>query len=262
VTYGEDGYTVAHDDWYLWFADADSNAEYAKPEYFLCFLPLNLQVAANRLAVGRAPANWGCSQSGIVRLGRSAQTQFPKDRVVASDPSGLDDWAIVQLDWNYPPYLRSYPDTSSDVQVTGSVVSTPGGFAVRPEYDARQQEGVAQSPPELRLYSEGANRCVIVDTTDPSALVLPSDFSGPVRISVTPRTATVVGSEYFSKPIWVGLRLFTLPDIVTGTAQQIAANSLEEAEHMAEAAGTWNSSAGTLGEGFQPVPGKDPCGTS
>jgi hypothetical protein len=55
--------------------------------------------------------------------------------------------------------------------------------------------------------------------------------------------------------VWVGLRMYTLPNVQTGGTQQVEANSLEEAERMAEKAGTWNPSAGTLGLGFAPAHG-------
>jgi hypothetical protein len=259
VKFSEDGFDVTHDDWYTWFADASSNPDYARPRYFLCFLPLSLRTAANDLEAGGHPLGWGCSSWQLVRQARSGQTDFPRDRVVATDPTSLDDWSIVQLDWDYPPYLRSIPDTTSDVQVIVSLDSTPSGIAVQPRYEARRQDGAPLDPAVLRLYADGTRKCVIVESTNPADLRLPPDFSGPVRVSVTPRTPTTSGSEYFSKPVWVGLRLFTLPNVMTGAQQHIAAGSLQEAEQMAEAAGTWNASAGTLGAGFQPVPGPDPC---
>jgi hypothetical protein len=58
----------------------------------------------------------------------------------------------------------------------------------------------------------------------------------------------------FSDQVRIGLSSFTLPDIQKGGVQQIVAASLDEAERIGLAAGTWNPSAGTLGAKSEPVP--------
>lgn len=198
------GYAVARDSGYLWFADRDSNPDYLKPRYFLCTRPPSLDEVARRLVDPAAPVST-CSDSPLVQLARRSNDQFPRDRVVAADGSGRDRWAIVQLDWDYPPYLARLPGSAGETYVEVSLDRIPDGrVALVPRFIVRHQEG---SPTRtlLRLYGAGAdNTCVLTETEDPSALVLPPNFSGRIRVAVTPRTGTATGREYVSDPIELG----------------------------------------------------------
>jgi hypothetical protein len=171
---------------------------------------------------------------------------FPLDKVVATDASGRDEWTIVRLDWNYPPFLVPVGTSGSGSPagaIRGDVVHDRGGLVVRPGYDAVQQQGIPQQPAILRLFVVGGKTCLMGTTEDPSGFVVPETFSNLVSLSVTPRTADAVGQEVFSQPFYVGIATYLLPNVRNGGYQPIRASSIQEAEQLAVAAGTWDPSA-------------------
>jgi hypothetical protein len=71
---------------------------------------------------------------------------------------------------------------------------------------------------------------------------------GPFRAAVIPRSTMAIGQPYFSDSVQVQtVSVVRLPNTRDGGVQEIEANSLDEAEQVASAAGTWNPAAGTLG---------------
>ena len=252
VALGQDGYSVARDYSYLWLADAQTNPAYARPDYYLCVIPQNLDTVARRLA---GLQQGGCGQLGVVRLA-GKDVNFPHDSVVAQDPSGLDNWTIVRLDWNYPPYLvpsDASGSASPQTLVGANVQGDDAHWFVKPSYTSVQQTGEAQQPALLRLYMAGARTCLISSTDDPDGFSLPASFSNLVILSVTPRTTGAVGQENFSAPFYVGAASYLLPDARTGAYRRIHATSIQDAEQQAAAAGTWDA-AGTVGLSFFTLP--------
>jgi hypothetical protein len=243
----DSGYAVTGDTHtYLWFADRESNPAYAKPDYYLCFAPQYLDTAVERL--NGQPETY-CSTLPLVRDALANPEGFPRDRVVARDNSGGSQWAIVKLDWDYPPYLRRLPGTQSSRYVQVESDYQPTAIHVYPRFDAQQQDGVPQTDPSVRVYwTSAANECLLYAGNDASGIDLPLDFWGLIRIAVAPRTADMDGEEYSSDPVLVGLTTFQLPDTLHGGVQAIQAPSLEVAEQSALAAGTWNPKAGTYGD--------------
>jgi hypothetical protein len=77
---------------YLWLADKRSNPQYFWPDYYLCWPVRQLQEVFDRPK---------CQNLRIVAEAR-AGTGLLGHREVARDPSGLDAWSIVKLDWTYP----------------------------------------------------------------------------------------------------------------------------------------------------------------
>jgi hypothetical protein len=242
VSLRQDGYSVARDYSYLWLADAQTNPAYAAPDYYLCVIRQNLATVARRLA---AEPRGGCGQLGIVRQAGKDVT-FPRDSIVAQDPTGRDSWAIVRLDWKYPPYLVPVDSSGAGSRAKLVGVDVQGDAAhwfVKPSFTSVQQQGEPQQPALLRLYMVGAKTCLIGSTDDPVGFMLPADFSNLVILSVTPKTAVAVGQESFSEPVFVGAATYLVPNIRTGGYQQIRATSIQDAEQLAAAAGTWDASA-------------------
>jgi hypothetical protein len=237
VNLGADGYTVARDWTYLWMADAQTNPVYTAPDYYLCVIQQNLSTAIDRLA---GKAEGGCGQLGLVRLA-GQDVPFPHDKVVAGDPTGRDNWAVVSLDWHYPPYLAPL-DPSARTLVSAEVSGDDAHWFVKPVFSARQQTGEPQQPAQLRLYATGSQTCLISSTADPSGFALPASYSNLVTLSVTPNT-TASGQEVFSEPIYVGVATYLLPDARTGGYQQVRAISVQDAEQRAAAAGAWDAQA-------------------
>jgi hypothetical protein len=248
VQFTSDGYAVGHDaDTYVWFADRSKNPDYATPSYFVCFAQQSLSTIVSRLS---NPADSGyCGQLGMLgsrepSLQQTALSDWaPHDELLAQDSSPDAWWAIVKLDWDYPPYLKPLAGPTNDTRVDTNVQHSPAGFQIRPQFDAVQQAGTPLLPPVLRLYYGEDQSCVLAETTDAPGFDLPPQFNGTVRVSVRPRTATAVGQEVFGKPVVIGFRRFMLPDTQSGGMQDIQAASIEDAEKIAQSRGTWAPAA-------------------
>ncbi|MBV9577600.1 MAG: hypothetical protein JO057_03300, partial [Chloroflexi bacterium] len=242
----EAGYAVVRDaKTYLWFADRDSNLAYAQPDYYLCFAPQYLDTAADLLS-GRPQIN--CSANPLVDHALVQSQEFPRDRVVAMDPTGRDQWAIVKLDWDPPPYLRPLPDAGASTYVDVSSQANPSAVNVHVRYDTEQQEGKPLVDTLIRVYwGSDADECLLTTIRSAPTIQLPGDFWGFLRVTVIPRTADQSGKEYSSDRVLVGVPPFELPDTLHGGTQYVHAATLEEAEQQAEAAGTWSPGAGTFG---------------
>jgi hypothetical protein len=80
---------------YAWFADRLQNRAYARPEYFIAMTYLGAgyatEMAAARPRVGDIP---------LIASIRRGSADRPRHIEVLRDPSGLDRWSIVRLDWD------------------------------------------------------------------------------------------------------------------------------------------------------------------
>jgi hypothetical protein len=96
VSLTDEGYVVDRDARsYLWLADRESNDQYLRPDYFLCFSYQDLKTVVYRLR--RVPL--GCSLAGVVAAA-GGEGLTVADSIAAQDRSGRDSWAIVKLDWS------------------------------------------------------------------------------------------------------------------------------------------------------------------
>jgi hypothetical protein len=103
-----DSYKFPSDTAYLWFADKNTNPDYAHPEYFLCITMQSvstvLQEALRRKR--RGEGNAGCERNQLVQLVRRGEGKFvyPALELLESDQQGpevvgYERWAIVKLNW-------------------------------------------------------------------------------------------------------------------------------------------------------------------
>ena len=100
---------VEPDNTYLWFADRNSNAAYARPDYFICAIPPIVWSMHEMLRVkaGRKRTPFGCAENVLVQLAshRPNNGVSPALRLVEVDRDGparvgFERWAIVQLLWD------------------------------------------------------------------------------------------------------------------------------------------------------------------
>jgi hypothetical protein len=207
VTLGPDGYDVKQDLTYAWFADRAVNPAYRKPEYFLAmtYQGLGLAYLTDDKSIRRPRAG----DIPLIRLIREGRTSYLHPTEVARDPSALDRWSLVRLDWDFPPFLRPL-DGGEFVGVDTSTTET--GTRLRVDYRYTHQDGTPEAGTRVALRVE--SRC---DGSEPvaAALVppvpavarefeLPPPFAGTVRAEVQPATATKVGPIYTSRPIRIG----------------------------------------------------------
>jgi hypothetical protein len=150
---------------------------------------------------------------------------------------------------NIPPVLdASGPSGSPPVALILS--QSDAGEHAHVTYKYSQAAGLPEVGSVVRLYvmRSDASWCLLDDVAGQTDLQLPRLSSGQFRAGVIPRSAQANGSEYFSDPVEFRPKaIVTLPDTRNGGAQEILAESLEDAEQIALANGTWVPSAGTLG---------------
>lgn len=201
---------------YRWFADKKQNPTYRRPDYYLSLVFPTFHHAMEHL-VHRVGAKFVCRHHGKTQL-----SEYPKfasnigivinadqnqgilsHRVVNRDKSERDNWAILKLDWDFPPYLRSQDGLPESLYVKLHFAQIKGRQAVRVEYSYAHQEDKAESGSKIRLFAERSNGSMLLadESSQQNWLVLPAEFSGKIQASVTPSTHTKVGSEYFSQII-------------------------------------------------------------
>jgi hypothetical protein len=102
---GETGRGLLISGKYIWFADREANDSYLHPEYYLCRVNPDLDLAFALSALSSHGRLSNCSGQQIARPAPPGKLLPFRNTLVASDPSPGDLWAIVRLD----PTLRLVP---------------------------------------------------------------------------------------------------------------------------------------------------------
>jgi hypothetical protein len=213
LTLGPDGYNIERDSPYVWFADRAVNTAYHKPNYFLAmtyqFYGVAQGLAPAYLMTDRASERPRAGDVPLVRAIREGRTSYLHPVEVARDPSVLDRWSIVQLDWDFPPFLRRLEGGEF---VTLDASPTEDGTRVRIHYSYAHQEGAPETGTRIALFAQ--SRCagfkqeglepLSPSTGAPREFNLPSAFAGTIRAEVQPATATKTGPSYGSAPLEIG----------------------------------------------------------
>jgi hypothetical protein len=106
VRLAPNGFQVEHDRQYLWFADADTNPSYLKPDYGLMIdQPASIGQALDAYA-GRSP--WdrhpiAFESTGLIRRTQEPLQPFLRHSLVRTDGTAF---SIVKFDWDFPPFLK------------------------------------------------------------------------------------------------------------------------------------------------------------
>jgi hypothetical protein len=206
VRLGENGYEVDSNPIYLWLADKQENPSYARPDYFVCFRQQGIEAGNARLHAVRYLAYYSCSDVSILRKIEQKKQQFLQHQIVAQDPVYPPQWAILKLDWEFPPYLAPF-DPSRPADLT-RIVTTPtaDGLSVQVQYRYVQDDGLPEAGSTVRLYGVGPKeeRCVLGRRSDGGMFTLPPGFQGTVQASVAPRSTSKPGPEIFGEPVAIG----------------------------------------------------------
>ena len=212
VALTDEGIALHRDRRYLWLADRDHNAEYSEPDYFLCVSQAYLLFAIQNEGRNANADFRGCSQIPLVKQAREGSQPYLQHRLVAADESGRGRWAIVELDWDYPPFLRSLDARRPVVKIRAHTVAAAGEIGFGIEYEFAQQQGKAQAGAVYALYavdgtdvcSKTIERTLLLRNERLERIRLPEDHRGLVQIGVAPRTATKTGPEYLSNILAIG----------------------------------------------------------
>jgi hypothetical protein len=200
------GYGYAFDRKHVWFADRKTNPEYERPDAFVCLSTPNYHSAA--FALARRAGAISCANNTVVQLARRHDGKiWPRHVIAARDESGRDVWAIVKLDWDFPPYLRSEP------KITGAITGSSAALTVR--YDFQQQDGKPESQTDVEIWPivqtntlcavEGAPLGAQKATGGRATFNLGlSTADQDFIVTVRPQTATRIGASFFSSPFRLG----------------------------------------------------------
>ncbi|GIW80455.1 MAG: hypothetical protein KatS3mg105_2262 [Gemmatales bacterium] len=213
----ENGYVLDQDAGkYLWYADRRSNPAYARPEYCLLVVQrvlksglLNKEIFSN----GQTP-NVAFQQASrfplVVKSQRSDAVL--RHQLVAMDDSGRDRWAILKMDWDFPPYLQR---DESGKRVRLSLVGDSSGWRIQVLYRYAHQDGKPEANTIVRLYRVKADktRSLWKEATGVTHFIVSPAFRGTIQVSVTPATATKKGEEFFSEAV-------TIPDSLADSASR------------------------------------------
>ena len=202
VTLTAEGY-VRHRDMrsYLWFADRDRNADYASPDFYACFVQQMFASAALRRVAaqhGWQPAG-GCSTQPLIAAAGRPDAVL-RDEVVSRDSPQRDYWAVLRLDHDYPPFVRTLE----------AEVGTDAKGARRLSYraDAVQQENKPLLPPLVTLEAmpgdlscklAGKDLVTLAKIAEGASFLLPAAFTGTLAVRYVPRTATRSGEAVLSR---------------------------------------------------------------
>jgi hypothetical protein len=115
-------------------------------------------------------------------------------------------WAVVKLDWDFPPYLTMLNDGSS-TWLKPSIQTSDEQIVVGVKYEYQQQDQAPESESILRLYGinhDDQSLCLLQEQPTTEQLVLPADTQGKFRLSIVPKSISKSGLEYFSDIIQLG----------------------------------------------------------
>ena len=203
---------------FLWFADRGRNPAYATPDLYVCLRQQGMRTALARLT-GDMEEIESCADVPIVARAATGTTPYLEHRILARDESPFGHWAIVALDWDFPPYLRPLGadegDTSTTVgspapdgsagrrTVSAELVPGPSGPSLDVQYGYAHQQGRDEGATRVRVEGmrPDGGTCTLAERVGAGSIPLPPTLRGAVRVVVTPRTDTKTGPDYASEPI-------------------------------------------------------------
>lgn len=212
-----DGYNLQRDLRELWFADRYTRPDYLKPDYFLCITGRNFHTIVASLASGGARAS-GCDTLELVKQASSDTATVLHHRIVDQDTSPDKLWAVVKLDWDFPPFLEASDSESGGAPVQLMTENTPTGWEAVVKYRYRHQEDTPEGDTQVRLFSiepvvkdalhsqEASENRMIGEGIRQRRFLLPRNFEGFLQATVTPATLSKVGPQYTSEQIWASAR--------------------------------------------------------
>ncbi|MCC7368892.1 MAG: hypothetical protein IT306_10745 [Chloroflexi bacterium] len=196
----DDGYRVAQElQTYVWLRDRATNSAYREPRYYLC---TRYQSLADALIRAQDLRGYGgsCNDLPLVRRADSAEQPYLQYRVTARDPSPAGSWAIVELDWVYPPYLKPAPGAAGASRVLVTPRQTAGGLSLDVTYRYAHQKETPEAGTMLRLYLREPSgvSCLLREQAAPGPLVVPDGVAGTLFVTVQPSTTEKRGPAYQS----------------------------------------------------------------
>jgi hypothetical protein len=211
-----DGYDMKRDNRYVWLADRKTNPGYRTPDYFVCMSAQSFATLA--ATFGERHGRWiNCLDDEIIQQDLHHIPRPLEHRLVDWDKEGerrnrWASWAIVKMDWEYPPFLTPAPGADPQHPVAIAVQEKrtgpkTGAYEITYQYHYTQQENVPERPPLVELLSFGKDTDCdargiegeVLSSSEGSPLKLPRNFVGKIAIRLTPRSKSKDGQPYYSQ---------------------------------------------------------------
>ena len=202
----EDGFVARQElQTFVWFADRGRNRAYETPDLYVCMRQQGMRTALAR-ATGDMRDVETCNDVPIVARAANGTTPYLEHRVVARDQSPLGHWAILALDWDFPPYLRQPGGVSGRQAVIAELAAGPDGPHLNVRYEYDQQQGRVEGATSVRFEGQrpDGEPCLLAERTGAGPIPLPPTLRGTVRAVVVPRSDTKTGAAYASEPVVIG----------------------------------------------------------
>ncbi len=220
----DSGYRIGGNDTLKWFADRDA-VKYRTPMFALCYSQPSFANARKVLSLMKANPNvlrvpddiysprfngleingnetpFGCSDafdSGR-SIGKNIQGE-PRSTLIATDASLLHRWKLIELEKDYPPYLKYLKKQGSYISI--SFQRTLQDCFVNFTYAYQQQNSVPENGSKVDLLLEPAfGKIANAHLTGLASqkIRIPSDFQGKLLVKITPASDSRIGRTYQSE---------------------------------------------------------------
>ncbi len=201
---GPNGYAFPHNPLYLWFADRKTNPVYSHPDLFVCYVTQDMSVALQRYLYPDKSLQM-CFNYPIVRQALGLVPNRLEHQLMKRDEKE-DMWAIIKINWDFPPYLIVDNKTHESVKV--SALREKNNIKLDIQYSYKQQNGVKEdsSLVELRSVTRRKYSCsfgpAIIQTNVHGGKVK-LQFSEKTGVDeyvvvVTPKSVSKVGDQWTS----------------------------------------------------------------
>jgi len=195
---------------YVWLADRQENKDYLKPKFFVCMLPMSMYFASLELKNEAFPV---CRNIEMVKRAKQQDgVKWPASRLVAEDPSKRSAWAIVELDWTEPPFLKTLSKNKNEFFNVVTNFRGDGILKLEINYLYKQRENDPEKNSLIRIYTNKEARgkmnrtdmTLLVEQHVAQPILLPKTFKGNILVSVTPQSIHKKGQEYFAnQAFWI-----------------------------------------------------------
>jgi hypothetical protein len=233
---GSGGYVKDGTDAYLWLADRD-NPTYRSPQYAICHITPSFTSALAKLDLRNRlgspyikirelenPTSYleqrlstyteriGCGSLNIPYFaGQKKASGEIEFKLRERDPSPLYNWAIVELESDFPPFLQPLNGSSSKY-IDLRTEKIMGGIKLTVSHRYAQQQGKPEAGSRLtvrlvpRSANDGNGREIktVYDGPMVSTLQLSDTLKGYIFATVIPKSKTREGRAYISDAILVG----------------------------------------------------------
>jgi len=169
LSFTDQGFLLPHNIEYMWYKNKNDFAGYKQPDYYVCFAPNTYDSAVNELKMltnnaRRCSTNRVVSQAMLIKTKLSTSSDLRLHHtLLSSDPSKQDGWAIVKMDWEFPPYFETHANGKQHFLV----IYDKANKLLKINYEFKQQNGIPEEISRFKIVQYFKNKKVVL-----------SEFSG------------------------------------------------------------------------------------